>query len=172
MAAPRLESNSPQCAQHGVDRALLGTHGRHAPPPALCRAAMLLLKAISAGGVADFGRLPIYDDPGAQIQGWPGAWPSQNDILGDSSESAQNAAEPAAVAVHRLLGGFHQHYPHSHVPNAANWLSDCGPFDDWVVKLCDGTGTHIHTMGHGGGCLLYTSPSPRDLSTSRMPSSA
>ena len=27
---------------------------------------------------------------------------------------------------------------------------------------------------HGGivGCLLYTSPSPRDLSTSRMPSSA
>ena len=26
--------------------------------------------------------------------------------------------------------------------------------------------------GHGYGCLLYTSPSPRDLSTSRMPSSA
>ena len=24
----------------------------------------------------------------------------------------------------------------------------------------------------GWGCLLYTSPSPRDLSTSRMPSSA
>ena len=27
-------------------------------------------------------------------------------------------------------------------------------------------------MNHGGFCLLYTSPSPRDLSTSRMPSSA
>ena len=26
--------------------------------------------------------------------------------------------------------------------------------------------------GHFGSCLLYTSPSPRDLSTSRMPSSA
>ena len=26
--------------------------------------------------------------------------------------------------------------------------------------------------GHTGSCLLYTSPSPRDLSTSRMPSSA
>ena len=26
--------------------------------------------------------------------------------------------------------------------------------------------------GHGCACLLYTSPSPRDLSTSRMPSSA
>ena len=32
----------------------------------------------------------------------------------------------------------------------------------------------IHAGGRGkaGGCLLYTSPSPRDLSTSRMPSSA
>ena len=33
----------------------------------------------------------------------------------------------------------------------------------------------IDTPGHGLGCqccLLYTSPSPRDLSTSRMPSSA
>ena len=28
------------------------------------------------------------------------------------------------------------------------------------------------TSHHGKGCLLYTSPSPRDLSTSRMPSSA
>ena len=28
---------------------------------------------------------------------------------------------------------------------------------------------HVLAMG---GCLLYTSPSPRDLSTSRMPSSA
>ena len=27
-------------------------------------------------------------------------------------------------------------------------------------------------MSSGVGCLLYTSPSPRDLSTSRMPSSA
>ena len=26
--------------------------------------------------------------------------------------------------------------------------------------------------GKGASCLLYTSPSPRDLSTSRMPSSA
>ena len=31
----------------------------------------------------------------------------------------------------------------------------------------DGTNTHLHNA-----CLLYTSPSPRDLSTSRMPSSA
>ena len=30
----------------------------------------------------------------------------------------------------------------------------------------------IREFGAGAGCLLYTSPSPRDLSTSRMPSSA
>ena len=29
-----------------------------------------------------------------------------------------------------------------------------------------------HTLAQSMGCLLYTSPSPRDLSTSRMPSSA
>ena len=28
------------------------------------------------------------------------------------------------------------------------------------------------SIGEDVGCLLYTSPSPRDLSTSRMPSSA
>ena len=37
------------------------------------------------------------------------------------------------------------------------------------------TNTDLDGNGIGGtfqGCLLYTSPSPRDLSTSRMPSSA
>ena len=36
-------------------------------------------------------------------------------------------------------------------------------------------GKHLEIVarpGHGRICLLYTSPSPRDLSTSRMPSSA
>ena len=32
--------------------------------------------------------------------------------------------------------------------------------------------SYEHEMGTSHGCLLYTSPSPRDLSTSRMPSSA
>ena len=34
------------------------------------------------------------------------------------------------------------------------------------------TGAPMTVMLHDKGCLLYTSPSPRDLSTSRMPSSA
>ena len=32
--------------------------------------------------------------------------------------------------------------------------------------------TLIYASAYGNTCLLYTSPSPRDLSTSRMPSSA
>ena len=39
--------------------------------------------------------------------------------------------------------------------------------------VCDDLNTHVSTSGYNHiSCLLYTSPSPRDLSTSRMPSSA
>ena len=34
------------------------------------------------------------------------------------------------------------------------------------------TDSGVHATGQVAHCLLYTSPSPRDLSTSRMPSSA
>ena len=37
------------------------------------------------------------------------------------------------------------------------------------LKICE-SNPWLYTWG--GACLLYTSPSPRDLSTSRMPSSA
>ena len=37
-------------------------------------------------------------------------------------------------------------------------------------EILDGRVKTLHPKIHG--CLLYTSPSPRDLSTSRMPSSA
>ena len=51
----------------------------------------------------------------------------------------------------------------------------------WSSKLSKGPKTttwiwNLHADAHDfdihTGCLLYTSPSPRDLSTSRMPSSA
>eukprot|EP00831_Metopus_contortus_P067176 TRINITY_DN59929_c0_g1_i1.p2 TRINITY_DN59929_c0_g1~~TRINITY_DN59929_c0_g1_i1.p2 ORF type:complete len:104 (-),score=25.30 TRINITY_DN59929_c0_g1_i1:91-402(-) len=51
--------------------------------------------------------------------------------------------------------------------------------DMGVEKLAKGKIDQIHILKLtklivmlSGGCLLYTSPSPRDLSTSRMPSSA
>ena len=47
-----------------------------------------------------------------------------------------------------------------------------------IVELTDCFNEHfappaeLPDLFHNGDCLLYTSPSPRDLSTSRMPSSA
>ena len=41
--------------------------------------------------------------------------------------------------------------------------------EDSALKPLDGSGVVIAVADT---CLLYTSPSPRDLSTSRMPSSA
>ena len=51
----------------------------------------------------------------------------------------------------------------------ANYLS--GP-DDIYVSPSQIKQNSLRTGDTVEGCLLYTSPSPRDLSTSRMPSSA
>jgi len=49
-------------------------------------------------------------------------------------------------------------------PVEPDWCPGCGDFGVLkAVKIA---------AGKAGVCLLYTSPSPRDLSTSRMPSSA
>ena len=42
------------------------------------------------------------------------------------------------------------------------------PFKDFELAIFENKFTSLHAEA----CLLYTSPSPRDLSTSRMPSSA
>ena len=66
------------------------------------------------------------------------------------------------------------------ITNNLNWQSAntsvtyCKETNESKVYL---HGNHIATVGDDflqvfDGCLLYTSPSPRDLSTSRMPSSA
>ena len=41
-----------------------------------------------------------------------------------------------------------------------------------IVVAKEGDKIKTIRFGQKGACLLYTSPSPRDLSTSRMPSSA
>ena len=43
--------------------------------------------------------------------------------------------------------------------------------DSGIPEICVGK-TRANLWREGNYCLLYTSPSPRDLSTSRMPSSA
>ena len=41
-----------------------------------------------------------------------------------------------------------------------------------LQRRCSNNLNQVAIHAHTYGCLLYTSPSPRDLSTSRMPSSA
>ena len=48
-------------------------------------------------------------------------------------------------------------------------VGELGDFSEWGSLV--GGGRHA-VVARGTICLLYTSPSPRDLSTSRMPSSA
>ena len=45
-------------------------------------------------------------------------------------------------------------------------------FANTAVPFWSGAQTSNAKLGMAYACLLYTSPSPRDLSTSRMPSSA
>ena len=57
-------------------------------------------------------------------------------------------------------------------PGYLSWWNEMGPegFQDSLVYLRTAVG--VEPGGWAKFCLLYTSPSPRDLSTSRMPSSA
>ena len=56
------------------------------------------------------------------------------------------------------------------MPDKTNFLQ-VGPGNvTWIRMLTLVVGVQISSLYHT--CLLYTSPSPRDLSTSRMPSSA
>ena len=47
-----------------------------------------------------------------------------------------------------------------------------GKYPETKALVANMTDDDIWRLNRGGHCLLYTSPSPRDLSTSRMPSSA
>ena len=57
----------------------------------------------------------------------------------------------------------------------AAMAGDCSEGDDGAIRISvdrEAKTLTISDNGIGMTCLLYTSPSPRDLSTSRMPSSA
>ena len=50
--------------------------------------------------------------------------------------------------------------------------TDQHPYPNQHDSLDKTNKNRANNIGEGKVCLLYTSPSPRDLSTSRMPSSA
>ena len=62
-------------------------------------------------------------------------------------------------------------WPNNAVEGSAEITSD-GPAAEEMRTLVRPENFGVGAVDIGGSCLLYTSPSPRDLSTSRMPSSA
>ena len=63
-----------------------------------------------------------------------------------------------------------------HTPEADDAMTSEEKRHDQLTSAPEATeadaAPRIEVSEHDGNCLLYTSPSPRDLSTSRMPSSA
>ena len=68
----------------------------------------------------------------------------------------------------------HHYLENMHVSSASNnmieeWLNKFSTQESLVFQQKKGL---LYFLNQNSYCLLYTSPSPRDLSTSRMPSSA
>ena len=68
-----------------------------------------------------------------------------------------------AVVFHRMAGS-----PDFTAPSRSPFI-DVRPGQQFYREMC---WARDRGLLNGWSCLLYTSPSPRDLSTSRMPSSA
>ena len=86
-------------------------------------------------------------------------------------DSPQNRVDSDWIA--EKLDGFLRLYRNLHAHPELSFKEEktagriAAELDEMGVEVTSNVG------GHGVvGCLLYTSPSPRDLSTSRMPSSA
>jgi len=83
-----------------------------------------------------------------------------------SGDPAKSGA-PFVIRIHAEAGYIIM--PHTH-PEDENIVVVKG---SWAVGMGDRFNRQtLEPMEVGTYCLLYTSPSPRDLSTSRMPSSA
>ena len=93
---------------------------------------------------------------------YPGDGPMKIGIAFHSTDLAMHPVELAQEAEAR---GFHSLYipEHTHIPTSRRTPAPTG-----TPEL----GQEYLRSPDPYVCLLYTSPSPRDLSTSRMPSSA
>ena len=85
---------------------------------------------------------------------------SQGDTYSDTFRKCRELAQKVeALGYSRFW--LSEHHNMQHVASSATSV------------LIGNIAEHTQTLRIGsGGCLLYTSPSPRDLSTPRMPSSA
>ena len=108
----------------------------------------------TAGGEAG-GQLRVESLRGEWSGGCKGTFQAVRDT-GTKASAAATAA--AAAASRRLLGGVRRAVRNADEGTVLMWLRRAA----WVRSL----------EGDAEGCLLYTSPSPRDKRQSRMPSSA
>ena len=59
-----------------------------------------------------------------------------------------------------------------HLKTEPKWLATCSKVNRYTRSGKDGKFIICPECNQGAFCLLYTSPSPRDVEESRMPSSA
>ena len=78
--------------------------------------------------------------------------------------AAQNGAKVGVIEKADHIGGA-MHWSGGHMSGAGNRHQKAKGIEDSVEK-------HYQDIVRITGCLLYTSPSPRDATLSRMPSSA
>ena len=100
-----------------------------------------------------------------------------NVIRSVSQEIARVAPDSIIIMVTNPLDAMSQvameasGFPRERVIGMAGVL-DTARYRSFIALELDVSIEDIQALVLGGHCLLYTSPSPRDLSTSRMPSSA
>ena len=88
----------------------------------------------------------------------PAAEPDNTTIVPDLD--GDELDEPAALDIAASIAAIET--------SGAEFVADAQPFIQQFTPLSEGT----HRLLSIGTCLLYTSPSPRDATLSRMPSSA
>ena len=82
--------------------------------------------------------------------------------------NARTKAEGAAVTFDQAQESFTSRYTHETIALAFA-ITEEAVEDNLYDRL---SARYTRALARSMACLLYTSPSPRDLSTSRMPSSA
>ena len=87
-------------------------------------------------------------------------------IWAEAQQSQKTSVSQAQQSIKSDVSVSSSNYLPQHFAKGVAELADAC----LAQKLIDGT-QHAE-LTHACDCLLYTSPSPRDLSTSRMPSSA
>ena len=88
-------------------------------------------------------------------------WFSLNDTIMGGSSKAVCRASSKGLSLEGVV-----------VEEKGGFVSCKSPIFSPLLNLSSYQGFELKIEGKGRTCLLYTSPSPRDLSTSRMPSSA